>query len=67
MRNNNIGTLFIVSTPIGNLDDIEEIIQYSKADAVAMGSILHYKDYTINEIRDFLSKKNINVRTYENY
>jgi imidazole glycerol-phosphate synthase subunit HisF len=57
----------IASGGIGNLDDIEEIIQYSKADAVAMGSILHYKDYTINEIRDFLSKKNINVRTYENY
>ena len=57
----------IASGGVGNLNDIAEIIQYSDADAVAMGSVLHYKNYTIKHIRDYLSKKAINVRTYENH
>ncbi len=55
----------IASGGIGNLNHIEEVIQSSYADAVAIGSVLHHKTYTINEIRSYLSKKDINVRAYD--
>ena len=37
----------------------------SNCDAIAVASILHYKHHTIQEIRDFCTKKNFYLRHYE--
>ena len=37
----------------------------SNCDAIAAASILHYKHHTIQEIRDFCTKKNFYLRHYE--
>ncbi|MEK4522187.1 imidazole glycerol phosphate synthase subunit HisF [Psychrobacillus sp. FSL W7-1493] len=52
----------IASGGAGTLDHIEEVFTDGKADAALVASMIHYGDYTISEIKDYLYKKDINVR-----
>ena len=47
---------------MGKVDDLINVIDKSKADAVAIAHMLHYKKCSIEQIRKKLIKKNIQVR-----
>ena len=55
----------IASGGMGEYDHLNEVVKESSADAVAMADILHYERSTIQEIREYCIKSNINVRDYE--
>ena len=42
--------LYIVGTPIGNLNDIKDLCKY-KIDALALSRVLHYNLHSITEIK----------------
>lgn len=46
----------------GSLDSLKSAVQDGGADALGLSSILHYRDYSIKEIKNFLKSNNINVR-----
>lgn len=46
----------------GSLESLKEAVQIGRADALAMSSVLHYKDFSINEAKRYLGDNNINVR-----
>ena len=52
----------IVHGGAGNLESIEEVIKDGGADAISASSIFHYGDFNIRDVKDYLSKKGINVR-----
>ncbi|PIU21373.1 MAG: imidazole glycerol phosphate synthase subunit HisF [Candidatus Diapherotrites archaeon CG08_land_8_20_14_0_20_34_12] len=52
----------IASGGCGSLQDMAEIIQKGKADAVLAASIFHYDNYSIKEVKKYLKSKNIDVR-----
>lgn len=47
----------------GTLESVGRIIYEGKADAVSASSIFHYKDFSIGELKKYLKRKNVNVRT----
>ena len=51
----------VVCSGASSKEDIKEIIEYSKPSGVAIASILHYNKTTIQEIKDYLLKNNIEV------
>jgi cyclase len=55
----------IASGGMGEYDHLNEVVKESSADAVAMADILHYERSTIQDIRKYCIKNNINVRDYE--
>ena len=52
----------IASGGAGQLKHLSDVLQYSNADAVLAASIFHYKTYTINQVKDYLSTLNIPIR-----
>lgn len=46
----------------GNLGSIGDAVFQGGADAVAMSSLLHYRDFTVGDIKGFLWSQGINVR-----
>ena len=52
----------IASGGAGSIDHIASVIDESKSDAVAIGSLLHYKLESVQQLKQNLSKKNIKVR-----
>jgi len=52
----------IASGGCGTLEHIFEAFEYGSADAALMASILHYREYTIQEIKEYLLDRNIPVR-----
>jgi len=46
----------------GTIESIEKVIRDTKVDAVSASSIFHYKDFSISEIKKYLSHHAINVR-----
>lgn len=54
----------IASGGMGSVNHFVEAISIGKADAVSMGSVLHYKLNTISEIRKIAKVSNIKVRDY---
>ena len=53
----------VVSSGAGKLEDIKELIENTQPSGVAISSLLHYNDFTIKEIKDYLRKNNIMVST----
>ncbi|AII13919.1 glycosyl amidation-associated protein WbuZ [Campylobacter iguaniorum] len=51
----------IVASGAGSLEDIYNLITYANPSGVAISSVLHYNKYTINDIKDYLSKHGIEV------
>ena len=52
----------IASGGCGTLKHIYDAFAYGKSDAALMASILHYREYTIQEIKEYLHNKGIPVR-----
>ena len=46
-----------------NVEEIKELIENTQPSGVAISSLLHYNDFTIKEIKDYLRKNNIMVST----
>jgi cyclase len=55
----------IASGGMGKPEDLLEVVQEGKADAVAMADILHYNRATIGEIRRAAQAAGIEVRSYD--
>jgi imidazole glycerol-phosphate synthase subunit HisF len=53
----------IASGGAGNSEQIYEAFIKGEADAALLASLLHYKELTIKEIKDYLANKGITVRT----
>lgn len=53
----------IASGGMGKLQDIVDVVQTAKADAVAIADCLHYKRFSIPEIKEFSMRSGINMRS----
>ena len=51
----------IVSSGAGTLEDIKEVIEYAKPSGVAIASLLHYDNVTIQNIKTYLKNSGIEV------
>ena len=60
--NENVNIPVIASGGVGNLDDLYDGIAIGKADAVLAASIFHFGNYTIQEAKEYLTNKGINMR-----
>ncbi len=52
----------IASGGAGTLEQMYEAIDKGKADAVLLASLLHYGNYTVNDIKTFLKEKGVCIR-----
>jgi cyclase len=52
----------IASGGAGRLEHLYEALMFGKADAVLAASVFHYHQYSIREVKDYLSEKGIPVR-----
>ena len=52
----------IASGGAGTLEHLYEGIEQGKASAVLAASIFHFKEFTIQETKDFLQSKGVTVR-----
>ncbi len=57
-----VGIPVIASGGCGNLEHLYEALSEGKADAVLAASIFHFREYTIDEAKDYLENKGIVVR-----
>jgi len=53
----------IASGGAGTLEDLFQVLDKGKADAVLAASIFHYGVYSIKETKEYLAKKGIPIRT----
>ena len=53
----------IASGGAGTLEDLYQVLDKGKADAVLAASIFHYGVYSIKETKEYLAKKGIPIRT----
>jgi len=59
----NVNIPVIASGGAGSLEDIYEVLTAGKADAALVASIVHYGKTTIPEIKNYLSSRNVTVRS----
>lgn len=52
----------IASGGAGTLEHFYEVLTYAGADAALAASLFHYKELSIKEVKQYLSKKGINIR-----
>ncbi|MFH1288235.1 MAG: imidazole glycerol phosphate synthase subunit HisF, partial [bacterium] len=52
----------IASGGAGNLEHLYEAFQKGKADAVLAASIFHYREFTLNQAKKYLTEKGIHIR-----
>lgn len=52
----------IASGGAGNLSQIFDVIERGKADAVLIASLLHYKEYTVADIKNYLRMRGVRIR-----
>jgi len=52
----------IASGGAGSLRDISDALKYGKADAALVASLFHYRAYTINDVKEYLKRNNVEVR-----
>lgn len=52
----------IASGGCGSLDHFAQVLTDGKADAALAASVFHYKEFTIREVKEYLSKRRITVR-----
>src|SRR6266436_1859096 len=57
-----VGVPVVASGGAGKLEHIAEVLTEGKADAVLAASIFHFGEYTVREVKEFLSTKGIPVR-----
>lgn len=59
---NSINIPVIASGGMGDLNHIQKLCENVNIDGIAMANVIHYNKYTINEIKDFANRSNIEVR-----
>ncbi len=57
-----VGIPVIASGGGGSPEHIYDVLTKGKADAALVSSILHYGEYTIRQIKEYLVKKGLNIR-----
>ena len=55
----------IVSGGAGEKQHLIEIIKNKRVEALAIGTILHFKNETVNSLKTFLKSNNVQLRTNE--
>lgn len=55
----------IASGGAGNAGHLVEVVREAQADAVLAASIFHFREYTIDQVKDMMQKENIKVRRTE--
>ena len=60
--NDKVNIPIIASGGVGTLEDLYNGIKIGKADAVLAASIFHFGTYTVNEVKEYLVNKGINMR-----
>jgi imidazole glycerol-phosphate synthase subunit HisF len=58
-----VGVPVVASGGAGSLEHMAEVLLEGKADAVLAASIFHYGNFTVGDVKRFLAKKKIPVRT----
>lgn len=58
----NVGIPVIASGGCGSIDDIVNVFKETNCDAALVASLFHYKEATIDEVKEVLEKNNISVR-----
>jgi cyclase len=56
-----VGVPVIVSSGAGSLEDIKELIETANPSGVAVASLLHYDQVTIQDIKNYLRNSGIMV------
>jgi cyclase len=60
-----VGIPVIASGGGGTPEHLYQVLTEGKADAALIASILHYREYSIREIKEYLKNKGIRVRMTE--
>ena len=47
---------------MGDISHFEKVVKYSQCDGVAIADMLHYSKIKVDDIKNFSSKNNINIR-----
>lgn len=55
----------IASGGMGALDDLSDVMLKADADAVAIGSVLHFSDYSLGDIRNHAIASGLNIRPFD--
>jgi cyclase len=55
----------IASGGMGKPSDLVDVVKQGNADAIAMASVLHYKQFSLEQIRLAAQKENLDIRAYE--
>ena len=53
---------FLVSGGFGDLSHLDELIKFKKVTGLAIGRALHTNKFNINDIKQYLIRKNITIR-----
>jgi cyclase len=53
----------VASGGAGNLEHMAQVLEAGKADAVLAASVFHFGEYTVSDVKDYLSSKGIPIRT----
>jgi imidazole glycerol-phosphate synthase subunit HisF len=61
--NNVVSVPVIASGGMGTLDHLKDVVSIGKADAVAIAGVLHYKQFSLSEIRKYAKENGISVRS----
>lgn len=62
MISENVNIPVIASGGAGKPNHLEDVLKEGKADAALIASMVHYGDYTVPEIKDYLTSKDVKVR-----
>lgn len=62
MISENVGIPVVASGGAGVPAHLEEVLTEGKADAALIASMVHYGDFTVDEIKEYLDKQGVSVR-----
>jgi len=61
-----VGVPVVASGGAGKLEHLAEVLLEGRADAVLAASIFHFGEYTVSDVKEYLSKNGIPVRLNQN-
>ncbi len=56
MISTSVGIPVIASSGLGSRNDVKEVVESGKADAVAIGKALHFDELTIDAVKQAISE-----------
>jgi cyclase len=62
MISENVSIPVVASGGAGHPEHLFQVLTEGKADAALIASMVHYNQYTIREIKEYLSKRGVKVR-----